>query len=461
MRNYSDTITADNGETAHDIYIVDQKHYDAWLNGQAQSVQTLLQAQKFEAKPHEMAIVNNGNDDFSVVLGVKDQEKLSVWCLSKVSESLNKGRYRLVGDGDHCMAYLGWILGQYQFDHYKNMKNPGVRTLLTKDINAAELAKSEAEAQAMVRDLINTPAEDMGPEQLEDTARKLADEYDAKLEVISGDALEQGYPMIHAVGKAAARSHAPRLIELHWGQEDHPHIALVGKGVCFDSGGLDIKSAAGMLLMKKDMGGSAHVLALAMLIMRYQLPVRLHMLVAAVENGISAGAMRPGDVLKSRKGVSVEVKNTDAEGRLVLGDALDKAGDGKPELVIDFATLTGAARVALVDVPPVFSNNDDLAKDIMGVSHDVGDPLWHMPLWQEYEEMLSSDIADISNSGGGFAGSITAAIFLKKFIPDNCDWVHIDTYGWRPAVRPGQPKGGEALGMRAIWRFLKLRYASN
>jgi leucyl aminopeptidase len=266
--------------------------------------------------------------------------------------------------------------------------------------------------------------------------------------------------MVHAVGRAASKAKAPRLIELHWGKADHPRIAIIGKGVCFDSGGLDIKPAAGMLLMKKDMGGAAHALALAELVMAAGLPVRLHCLVPAVENAISGNAFRPGDVLKSRKGTTVEIGNTDAEGRLVLGDALTKAAEDEPELILNFATLTGAARVALgPDLPALFASHDSLADALLGAGKDRDDPLWRMPLWSAYNEMLKSDIADINNSAaGGFAGAITAALFLQAFVPKSAEWAHFDTFAWRPSAKPGRPKGGDALGLRAAWAMLRARY---
>jgi leucyl aminopeptidase len=299
----------------------------------------------------------------------------------------------------------------------------------------------------------------MGPEQLEKEAARIAKQQKATLQVTRGAELETGYPMIHAVGKAAAREHAPRLIELIWGDERHPHIALVGKGVCFDSGGLDIKPAAGMRLMKKDMGGAAHALALAEAVMTARLPVRLHVLIPAVENAVSGNAFRPGDILKSRAGMTVEIDNTDAEGRLVLGDALTKAVEDKAELIINFATLTGAARTALgSDLPALFANDDALAKALLDSADVVADPVWRMPLWKPYAEMLDSDIADIANSGGAFAGAITAALFLQKFVPDDIPWAHLDTYAWRGSAKPGRPKGGEALGLRAVFRYLTQVY---
>ncbi|MDB5718835.1 MAG: leucyl aminopeptidase, partial [Sphingomonas bacterium] len=278
--------------------------------------------------------------------------------------------------------------------------------------------------------------------------------------VTQGDALTQDYPMIAAVGRAAARHRAPRLIELEWGEPGNPRIAIVGKGVCFDSGGLDIKPSSGMLLMKKDMGGAAHALALAQLIMSARLPVSLHLLIPAVENAVSADAFRPGDVLRSREGLNVEIGNTDAEGRLVLADALTRAAEDDPALILDFATLTGAARVALgPDLPALFSNDDRLAADLIEAGATVSDPLWRMPLWSGYADMLKSGIADINNAGeGGLAGAITAALFLERFVPAATPWAHFDTFAWRPSAKPGRPKGGEALGLRAAWQMLRTRF---
>jgi leucyl aminopeptidase len=267
--------------------------------------------------------------------------------------------------------------------------------------------------------------------------------------------------MVAAVGRAAIEARAPRLIELAWGDRRHPRLALVGKGVCFDSGGLDIKPSSGMRLMKKDMGGAAHALALAQLVMKAGLPVRLHLLIPAVENAVSGAAFRPGDILKSRKGLTVEIGNTDAEGRLILGDSLARAAEGKPELILDFATLTGAARVALgPDLPALFTNDDALAAALVEAGAGAGDPVWHMPLWKPYEEMFASDVADFGNAAeGGFAGAVTAALFLAKFVPEGVPWAHFDTFAWRPSAKPGRPKGGDALGLRAAWTLLAMRYA--
>jgi leucyl aminopeptidase len=357
---------------------------------------------------------------------------------------------------------LGWLLGQHGFKAYKSKieDDRGARVLLTKEAAGIDRTVLLAEATALVRDLVDTPAADLGPAELEAAARDLAKQYGAKIEVTGGDALDQGYPMIAAVGQGAVRERAPRLIELRWGKEGAARLAVVGKGVCFDSGGLDIKPASGMRLMKKDMGGAAHALALAKLVMAENLPVHLHLLIPAVENAVSAAAFRPGDIISSRKGLKVEIDNTDAEGRLVLGDALAKAGEEKPELIIDFATLTGAARIALgPDLPAMFANDEELAADLGSAAKQVTDPVWRMPLWDGYDEMLKSDIADLSNAADSpMAGSVTAALFLRRFVPKETPWAHFDTFAWRPSAKPGRPKGGDALGLRAAFAMLEKRY---
>ena len=275
-----------------------------------------------------------------------------------------------------------------------------------------------------------------------------------------GEALEREFPMVHVVGRAAGRAHAPRMIELEWGDPAHPRVAIVGKGVCFDSGGLDIKPPAAMLIMKKDMGGAAHALALARLVMGAGLKVRLHLLIPAVENAVSGNAFRPGDVLRSRAGLSVEIGNTDAEGRLVLADALARAGEEKPDLILDFATLTGAARTALgPDLPALFSRRDETADALLAAGRVSDDPCWRLPLHDAYREWLKSDIADLNNApSNGFAGASVAALFMDRFVPEGIDWAHLDTYAWRPAAKPGRPKGGDALGLRAAWGMLQARY---
>ena len=398
-----------------------------------------------------------------MVSTVASVEHLSPWCLARLGDALPAGAWRLA-EGAPGLAALGWMLGQHRYERYKSKPAPerGERVLLTSEAAGIDRLVRLAEATALVRDLVDTPAADMGPAELEAVARGLAKEFGAKVEVTHGDALDTGFPMIAAVGRGASRDRAPRLIELTWGRDDAPRIALVGKGVCFDSGGLDIKSAGGMRLMKKDMGGAAHALALARLVMAERLPVRLHLLIPAVENSVSATAFRPGDVLTSRLGVTVEVDNTDAEGRLVLGDALARAGEEEPELVLDFATLTGAARVALgPDLPALFANDETLATDLLAASGAVTDPLWRMPLWDGYDEMLKSGIADLANAADSpMAGTITAALFLRRFVPEGTAWAHFDTFAWRPTAKPGRPKGGEAMGLRAAFALLQGRYGA-
>lgn len=464
MTDFSDLLKADNQQPGHMIQLLDAQDHDAWMAAQPPAVRSMLTAQKFRGKPAEQAIIPGERDGaWSVVAAVQDKAKLGPWCLARLAETLPEGHYRLA-DVVPGAAAFGWLMAQYRFDRYRQDEAaPGPRVLLTSGVAQIDAMVQLARATALVRDMVNIPAADMGPPDLEKAIEAVAQAFGASVTTTRGDALEQGFPMIHAVGKAADRGFAPRLIELEWGDPAHPRLALVGKGICFDSGGLDIKPSSGMRLMKKDMGGAAHALGLAQLIMAARLPVRLHLLIAAAENAIGTNAFRPGDILRSRKGLSVEIGNTDAEGRLVLGDALTRAGEARPGLVIDFATLTGAARVAVgPDLPALFCNDDDLAGQAMAAGMEVDDPLWRLPLWDPYADMLKSDVADINNAGeGGFAGAITAALFLKRFVPDDTPWLHLDTFAWRPASKPGRPKGGEALGMRAIFRFLQRRYGKD
>jgi len=461
MTDLSSLLRPDKGEPATSLHLVDKKGFDAWLQGQPPRVRQAAIAQGFKGDGFQLAILPGERaEDWSAALGVADVEKLGTWCLAKAAESLPEGRYRVAG-GAPGLAALGWLLGQYVFDRYRApQERKGARILLTPEPARIDEIVRLAEATFLVRDLVNTPAGDLGPAELEAAARTVAAEFGAELTVTAGDALEQGYPMVAAVGRAAVDARAPRLIELRWGDRRHPKVALVGKGVCFDAGGLDIKQASWMRLMKKDMGGAAHALALARLVMGAKLPVRLHLLIPAVENAVAGAAFRPGDVLRSRKGLTVEVHNTDAEGRLILGDALARAAEDEPQLILDFATLTGAARVALgPDLPALFANDDSLADDLLRAGSEVSDPLWRLPLWSGYDEMFASDVADFANADdGGQAGAVTAALFLRKFVPEGTPWAHLDTFAWRPSARPGRPKGGEALGLRAAWTVLTARY---
>ncbi len=459
MSERDDLIQPDRGQDAIAIHLVNKDGFEAWAKGLSGPQRAALAAQKFDGSGYQIGIVPDGESWFAVG-GVADPGELSSWCMAALAEKLPAGCYRRA-DGEPGPALYGWQTAQYRFTRYREESEPdGPRVLLTKDV--AKIAPAEAEARAtfLVQDLVNTPAEDMGPAQLEATAEGLAKAHGAKLKVTRGDALEQGFPMVHAVGRAAGRSHAPRMIELTWGDSKAPKLAIVGKGVAFDSGGLDIKPAAGMLLMKKDMGGAAHALALAGLVMGAGLKVRLQCLVPAVENAISGNAFRPGDVLRSRKGLTVEIGNTDAEGRLILADALALASEDQPDLVIDFATLTGAARVALgPDLPALFARRDATAEALLAGGLASDDPVWRLPLHEAYAEWLKSDIADTNNAhANSFAGSTVAALFLDKFVGEDLDWAHFDTFAWRPTAKPGRSKGGAALGLRAAWRMLQDRF---
>ena len=454
-------IQPDRGQPAHAITLLDTACFETWLNAQSAAVRSLVAAAKFKGTADSMMILPGAKaDDWSVLAGVTKVDAPGPWCLARAAETLPEGSYRLEGR-DPGAAALGWLLAHDRFDRYRPSEKPaGPRLLLTGEPAQIDTVVREARAVSLVRDMVNTPASDMGPGELEAEASRIAKAHDAALSVTRGSDLESGYPMIHAVGMAAAKQNAPRLIEIEWGNPKHPRIAIIGKGVCFDSGGLDIKPSSGMRLMKKDMGGAAHALALAELIMAARLPVRLHLLVPAVENAIAGNAFRPGDILKSRKGLTVEIANTDAEGRLVLADAFARAAEDEPALMIDFATLTGAARVALgPDLPATFANDDALAAAVLAAGDAQADPLWRMPLHAGYDDMLKSDIADLNNAPeGGFAGAVTAALFLQKFIPAGTPWLHLDTFAWRPSAKPGRPKGGEALGLRAVWAMLQAKF---
>jgi leucyl aminopeptidase len=441
---------------------------DGWLAAQSERVRVAVAAQDFKAAADSVAILpSDGPADWFVAAGVAQAPQLGPWALAAAAARLPAGRYALAGDEHHSelgqaglgQAGLGWCLAQHVFSRYRRGEPKAARVLATASLGALSAAVSEARATALVRDLIDTPACDLGPADLAqvviDTLRPLG----ADVQVTSGEALlEKNFPAVHAVGRAAHQ--APRLIEAMWGDAAHPVVAIIGKGITFDSGGLNIKPGSGMALMKKDMGGAAHALALARLVIEANLRVRLHLIIPAAENAISANAMRPGDIIATRAGKTVEITNTDAEGRLVLCDAIALAAEKNPALIIDFATLTGAARVALgPQLPALFANDDALASELTAAGLAVGDPLWRLPLWAPYHDMLKSSLADMVNSAdGGFAGAITAALFLEKFVPTGTPWAHFDTFAWNNAARPGRPKGGEALGLRASWALLRSRY---
>jgi leucyl aminopeptidase len=355
---------------------------------------------------------------------------------------------------------LGWALGSYQFTRYKKPKRSAAQLLISAGCNKVEV-ECQALGLDLTRNLINTPAQDMMPEDLAEAASELANIFDAKFTALVGhELLQNNYPVIHAVGRASA--HPPQLLDMHWGDKKHPKLTLVGKGVCFDSGGLDLKPASGMRWMKKDLGGAAHGLGLATMIMSAGLPVRLRVLIPAVENAVAGNAFRPGDVLTSRSGKTIEIDNTDAEGRLVLCDALAEAIVDKPDLLIDMATLTGAARVALgPDLPAIFGNRQDTAFALLPIAEQVNDPLWPMPLHQAYKRWLHSDIADLVNSSSvPLGGAITAALFLQAFVPDELDWLHMDVMAFNNEALPGRPKGGEAMGLRSFFAYISERFGT-
>jgi leucyl aminopeptidase len=375
----------------------------------------------------------------------------------RLPQQLPEGVYRFANEPhDARLAALAFALGSYRFTRYRKAEARAVKLELAQSIDGEDLQRI-VEGVTLARDLINTPANDMGPAQLEQAARKLAARHSAAINAVVGDdLLAQNFPLIHAVGRAAAG--APRLIDMTWGEASHPRVTLVGKGVCFDTGGLDIKPDAGMLNMKKDMGGAATALALAHMIMARGLKLRLRVLIPAVENSIAGGSFRPRDIYTSRKGITVEIGNTDAEGRLILADALALADEDKPVLIADFATLTGAARVALgPDVPAFFTDDDTLASEIAGCAAAENDPLWRLPLWRPYEAMLESKVADINNVGGSQGGAITAALFMRRFVTAK-SWLHFDLFAWSPSAKPGRPEGGDCQVARALYALLAARY---
>jgi leucyl aminopeptidase len=441
----------------HAVKAADLKRWRA--TRPAREVQWLENA-GFAAKAGELALIPNARGGLAgAVLGLgKGEDALA---LAQFSESLPQGSYALgdVAEGfGGVQAALGWILGTYRFARYKKSVRKFPKLVLPDGIDGAEISRIAA-GVFLARDLVNTPSNDMGPQELADAARALAKQHGAKFSAIVGeDLLKKNYPLIHTVGRASTR--APRLIDLVWGRACAPKVTLVGKGVCFDSGGLDLKNASGMLMMKKDMGGGAVVLGLAHMIMDAKLDVRLRVLIPAVENSVSGNAYRPGDVFRSRKGLTVEIGNTDAEGRLVLADALADADDEAPELLIDIATLTGAARAATgFELPPFFTDDEALASDLSRAGNEVSDFVWRLPLWHGYESAITSPIADLNNSPDyGLAGAITAALFLNRFVTKTKSWVHLDIPAWIDRPKPGRRSGAEASTARALYAMIAKRY---
>jgi leucyl aminopeptidase len=428
--------------------------------------QGLAAAAEFKGKAGQVLVVP-GSDGATVrvLFGIGDAARVEAMAFRALPARLPAGDYHIEGAPDRLDAAaiaLAFALGSYGFDRYRKKREKHARLAVAAGVDVAEV-REIAHACALARDMVNTPANDMGPLQIETIAREIAERHGATFNVIAGDQLlADGYPSVHAVGRAADPARAPRMIEMQWGQAGRPLVAIVGKGVVFDTGGLDIKPSAGMRNMKKDMGGAAHALALGRMLMAANLPIRVAVLIPAVENAISGDAMRPGDVLNTRKGLTVEVGNTDAEGRLILSDALTRAGELEPALTIDLATLTGAARIALgPQVIPFFTDDDDLANDLAQASKAVADPLWRLPLWPGYDEALDGDVADLKNDPDGWAqaGAVTAGLFLKRFAPATGSWVHLDIFAWNPRNRPGYTVGGEAQAIRALYAMLKTRFS--
>ena len=438
---------------------------EEWLATQTESRASWVKAIGFTPSSGNFCLIPGELRPIECVLvGVP---KPDPWCLAGLPVSLPPGDYYLHtnhgsamtwSEQDLTRAVMGWGLGAYQFTRYKKSQKSTARLVIPTGCDHAEV-DALISAISLARDLINTPAEDMMPEQLASAVQDLADTRGGELHQTIGDELrDKNFPAIHTVGRASV--HAPRLIDLRWGDPNHPRLTLVGKGVCFDSGGLDLKPSKGMRQMKKDMGGAAHAIALASLVMQSALPVRLRLLVPAVENAVAGNAYRPGDVITTRQGITVEIDNTDAEGRVILSDALSEGSAETPDLMIDFATLTGAARVAVgTELPAMFCNHDKVAEGIRATSVEASDEVWRLPLHAPYRELIESKVGDILNSATSpFGGAITAALFLQEFVADTVPWVHFDLMAWNVRSRPGRPEGGEAMGLRAVYEFLKQRY---
>lgn len=449
---------ASSSTTAIPLYLVDSASLTSWLSEQPEQITNWLSATGFSASLGSVVVVPAADGSIRCAVAGFGDDKARTrgrFPLAAAAAKLPEGTYFLASDlpaGNLETETLGWLLAAYTFDRYRH-QNPTKARLICPDGVDAVRVETIANAEALTRDLINTPAADMGPDALEQACRALATTFGAKIEVTTGDALlANNLPMIHAVGRAAEQ--APRLIDMHWGNTG-PTLTLVGKGVCFDTGGLNLKPGASMGLMKKDMGGAATVLGLAQMIMSLNLPLQLRVLIPAVENAVSGNAFRPGDILTSRKGLTVEINNTDAEGRLVLADALTLADEANPDLILSMATLTGAARVAVgADLAPYYSDDSTVVGTLESAATKVSDPVWRMPFWTPYESQIEPGIADLDNAPkGGFGGSITAALFLRRFV-ENPRYTHFDIYGWQPTAAPARTKGGVGMGARALLQAL-------
>jgi leucyl aminopeptidase len=449
-------------KAAHPIWFVTSASFAKVVAKLDKRARAFVRAAGFEPKPGRHLILPSSNGTGGVLFGLEaEKADKNAFLPGLLPGLLPAGVYRFANaPHDTRLAALAFALGSYRFTRYRKGEDKAVRLVLPDGLDGEELSRI-AEGVGLARDLINTPANDMGPADVEAAARTLAKQHGAKVRSIVGDdLLKQNFPLIHAVGRAADKSRAPRLIELRWGKASDPKLTLVGKGVCFDTGGLDLKPENAMLLMKKDMGGAATVLALAHMVMGAGLKVSLRVLIPAVENSVAGDAFRPLDVYPSRKGLNVEIGNTDAEGRLILADALAWADEETPDLLVDMGTLTGAARVALgPELPPYYTDDEALAADLARCATAQNDPLWRLPLWNRYDQNIDSKVADVNNvAAGGMAGSIICALFLKRFVSAAKSWLHFDIYAWTPAAKPGRPEGGECQAARALYALLLQRY---
>jgi leucyl aminopeptidase len=456
-------LLASAADASKPIWLVTEQTWPEIAGSLPPVAQGFAKAQGFAGKAGSHCLLPDANGDlFGVAFGLNgtDAKHNDPFLPGKLPTLLPEGTYRFETEAPNpTLATLAWLLGAYSFARYRRRSAKAVRLVAPSGVDAEDVARI-ADAVVASRDLVNTPTSDLGPDGIEAAARQLAERHGASFTSIVGDdLLKQNFPMIHAVGRASITP--PRLIDFTWGNEAAPRVTIVGKGVAFDTGGLDIKPASSMLLMRKDMGGAAATLALADMIMGAKLPVRLRVLIPAVENAISSNAFRPGDILPSRKGISVEIGNTDAEGRLILADALALADEESPDLLVDFATLTGAARVALgPELPPFYTDDDALAADIARHGLSVNDPVWRLPLWYPYQSQLDSKFADMNNTGGPMGGSITAALFLRRFVEAAKAHVHFDIFAWNNATKPGRPEGGEVQAARLMYALLKERYGA-
>jgi leucyl aminopeptidase len=454
-------LRSQRASNARFVTLLTKSTFAAWRKKAPAARRRFAEQAGFTGAPGDLALLQaNDGAITGAIAGIRgDWGPDDLWTVAGLAQRLPAGTYALDPEpapAAATRAAIGWGLGSYAFTRYRKPGRRPAELVIPKAADRDTVERTVS-AASLVRDLVNTPAEDMGPAELAAAAEALAKRHDMSVRIVEGDELREHYPLIHAVGRASTRP--PRLIDLTWGDADAPKITVVGKGVCFDTGGLDLKSDAGMKLMKKDMGGAAHALGLAEMVASARLPVRLRVLVAAVDNAVAGNAFRPLDVIRSRKGLTVEIGNTDAEGRLILADALTDALDEKPALLVDFATLTGAARVALgPELPAMYANSDATAESLMRHAGAQADPLWHMPLWQGYRAMLDSKVADLNNvTSAPFAGSVTAALFLQEFVGRAQDWVHLDIYAWNPSAKPGRPEGAEAQTLRAVFALIAER----